>query len=131
MFSLDVMRKEGIQLFMALESDALKSAVVEALLEKKGEDVVVLNLKGICSWTDYFVIATGNSENHMRTLALHVKETLERLDPEIQIFVEGLDSPNWTLVDLGDLVVHIFSFEGRTFYDIERIWKDAPREKLH
>ncbi len=116
---------------MALESDALKSAVVEALLEKKGEDVVVLNLKGVCSWTDYFVIATGNSENHMRTLALHVKETLERLDPEIQIFVEGLDSPNWTLVDLGDLVVHIFSFEGRTFYDIERIWKDAPREKLH
>ena len=97
-------------------------SIVAALEAKNGEDILVLNLKGRGSLADAFVLVTGNSEVHMRTLTDAAEEVLVREDRKCK--VEGGESSNWRLLDAGDLVVHVFSHKGREFYRLERLWEE-------
>jgi ribosome-associated protein len=94
--------------------------VTAALEDRKAVDPVVLDLRGLSEATDYFVIASGTSEAHVRGMAEHL---MERLPPH---HVEGLAQGRWVLLDYVDLVVHLFHPELREFYQLERLWGDAP-----
>ncbi len=96
--------------------------VVSTLEEKNGEDIVTLDLKNKGGLADAFVIVTGNSETHMKTLTEAAEETLEREGRTCRI--EGEHSVNWRLIDSGDIVVHVFSHRGREFYRLERLWEE-------
>ncbi len=94
---------------------------LQALKEKKAQDLVVIDLKGICSFTDYFLIATASSTRHSQTLSYFLQENLE-VSP---MGVEGEDRGEWVLLDYGDFVVHIFTEEKRRYYDLESLWMDG------
>lgn len=104
---------------------AVLSQVVDALLDRKAVDPVVLDLRGLCGATDYFVIVSGTSNAHVRGMAEHLVTALapEGLEPH---HVEGLAQGRWVLLDYVDFVVHVFHPELRDFYQLERLWGDAP-----
>jgi len=97
--------------------------VCDALADKRGQEIVGLDLKEIGTLSDVFIIVTGNSEVHMKTLVESAQEALERNGHTVRI--EGERSPSWRLVDGGDVIIHVFSKKGRDFYKIEKLWADA------
>lgn len=102
------------------------SRAAELALERKAGDVLVLDLRGISSATDFFVLATGNSDIQVRAIAEHIRDEL-RLEKVRADHVEGLESGRWVLMDFIDFVVHVFHPEARQFYQLEGLWGDAPR----
>ncbi len=94
---------------------------LQALRDKKAQDLVVIDLKGISSFTDYFLIATASSTRHSRTLSDFLQESL-KASP---LGVEGEERGEWVLLDYGDFVVHIFTREKREYYDLESLWMDG------
>ena len=94
-------------------------------LERKAADVVALDLRGISSATDFFVIASGTSDVQVRSIADHVVDELKKDDVR-PTHVEGLSGGNWVLIDFVDLVVHVFHRQVREFYQLETLWGDAP-----
>ena len=98
---------------------------VSALEMHKAQDLVVLDLRGLCDATDYFVIATGTSDTHVRALAEYVVEAM-RQDGHRPHHIEGLQGGRWVLLDFVDFVVHVFHPTLREFYQLERLWADAP-----
>ncbi|NNN22047.1 MAG: ribosome silencing factor [Acidimicrobiales bacterium] len=94
--------------------------------DKKALDVLVLDLREITSLTDYFVIATGTSDRHVRTIAEEIEAKLKVFGYKV-LSQEGFDDATWVLLDYGDIVVHVFLSETRDFYNIERLWMDANR----
>jgi ribosome-associated protein len=99
---------------------------VELALERKARDVVVLDLRGISSATDWFVVVSGTSDVHVKAIADRVIEGLDA-DEEAASHVEGLGGRRWVLVDYIDFVVHVFHPQARAFYQLENLWGDAPR----
>lgn len=99
---------------------------VELALERKALHVAILDLKGISSATDYFVIATGNSDVQVKAIADHIVDELKKDDVR-PAHVEGMRGGRWVLVDYIDFVVHVFHPEARAFYQLENLWGDAPR----
>ena len=97
--------------------------VCDALDGKRGQEILGLGLGEIGTLSDVFIIATGNSEMHMKTLVEAVREALEQNGHTVRI--EGENSPSWRLLDGGNVVVHVFSKKGRDFYKIEKLWADA------
>ena len=96
----------------------------ETLAGKKAEDVAVLPVGKVSPIADYFVLATAGNERHITALQGHVEEALVRGGfPSARI--EGKNGSTWVLMDFGDVIVHLFSREDRSFYDLERVWKDA------
>jgi ribosome-associated protein len=104
-------------------------ALCQALLTRKGLDIRALDLAEVSAFTDFFVIATGTSNRHAKTLADAVLETARELG-ERPIGVEGQQLGRWILIDLADVVVHIFQQEARDFYDLERLWGEAERVEV-
>ncbi|MBQ3653818.1 MAG: ribosome silencing factor [Synergistaceae bacterium] len=103
-------------------SKTILENITEALESKNGEDILTLDLKGRGSLADSFVLVTGNSETHMRTLTEAAEEVMIREGRKCK--VEGGESSNWRLLDGGDVVVHVFSHKGREFYRLERLWEE-------
>ncbi|MEO0106872.1 MAG: ribosome silencing factor [candidate division WOR-3 bacterium] len=103
------------------DSCSLAKTLARIINERKGEDIVIFDLRGISPITDYFVIANGLSEIHNRTIAQYL---LEYENPE---HVEGMEGGGWILLDYVDVIVHIFLKEVREFYGLERLWGDAPQ----
>ncbi|HET8712839.1 MAG TPA: ribosome silencing factor [Gemmatimonadales bacterium] len=101
------------------------SQVVDALLDRKAVEPVVLDLRGLSSATDYFVIVSGTSDAHVRGMAEHLVTALAPAGIEPH-HVEGLQQGRWVLLDYVDFVVHVFHPELREFYQLERLWGDAP-----
>jgi ribosome-associated protein len=99
--------------------------VVEALADRKAIDPVVLDLRGLCAATDYFVIVSGTSDAHVRGMADHLVAALAPAGVAPH-HVEGLAQGRWVLLDYVDFVVHVFHPELRDFYQLERLWGDAP-----
>jgi ribosome-associated protein len=95
------------------------------LLDRKGNDVVLLSLKGVSDMTDYFLIASGTSDTHVRSLGSSVLEDLKKETGQMAHHVEGLQQGRWVLLDYVDFVVHVFHPTLRNFYQIERLWADA------
>ena len=102
--------------------DEILEKITAALDEKNGEDIITLNLKDRGGLADAFVIVTGNSETHMKTLTETAEKVLEENERHCKI--EGEQSLNWRLIDSGDIVVHVFSHKGRDFYRLERLWEE-------
>ncbi len=98
----------------------------ELALERKARDVVALDLRGISSATDFFVIATGTSDVQVRSIGEHVLETLKKEDVRPG-HVEGMGGGRWILLDYIDFVVHVLHPEARDFYQLETLWGDAAR----
>jgi ribosome-associated protein len=99
--------------------------IVEAALSRKAERLVALDVRGVTSIADVFVIATGTSDRHVRAIADAVLEAA-RARGERTLGVEGYDDGRWLLIDLDDAIVHVFLAEVREAYDLERLWSDAP-----
>ena len=107
-----------------LDTTELARRVADILADKLAEDIVVLDLRGNTIIADYFVIATGTSERQLQAL---MEALIEQLDPEgvIPLHVEGTPESGWVLVDLGDIIVHLFSPERRSYYRLEQFWSGA------
>lgn len=99
---------------------------VEAARDRKGRDLVVLDLRGISTATDFFVLATGTSDIHVRSIAESIIEGLKGGGARPD-HVEGMQGGRWVLIDYIDFVVHVFHREARDFYQLEDLWGDAPR----
>jgi ribosome-associated protein len=108
--------------------DRLQKAriIVEAALDKKAEDVLILDVREVVSFADTFVIATGSSDRHVRSIVDGIEEAL-RAHGEKPLGIEGSEEGRWVLVDCDDAVVHVFLREVRQHYDLERLWSDAPK----
>jgi ribosome-associated protein len=98
---------------------------VEAIKDLRGNELVVLDLRGINDATDFFVIASGTSDAHVRGLAESVMDKMGRRGFGTH-HIEGLNGGRWVLIDFVDFVVHLFHPEQRSFYQLERLWSDAP-----
>lgn len=118
-----------MEVFFNLDSEKLSLLIARLSLEKKAEDVIIMELKEITSITDYFVICSGDSDIQVKAICDHIIEELEK--ENIQIWhVEGHQALNWILLDLVDVVIHIFRPEVREFYALEKLWGDAKITKV-
>ncbi|MFC0188107.1 ribosome silencing factor [Fictibacillus aquaticus] len=99
--------------------------VVKAADDKRAEDIVVLDMKGISLVADYFVICHGNSEKQVQAIAKEIKDSAAENELHIKR-MEGFDQARWVLLDLGNVVAHVFHREERTYYNLEKLWGDAP-----
>ncbi|HVB38154.1 MAG TPA: ribosome silencing factor [Vicinamibacterales bacterium] len=106
----------------------VKAAVASAL-DKKADDLIVLDLRKASGFTDYFVICTGQSARQIRAIADGVIEQLKAAHARPS-HIEGYERSEWVLIDCFDFIVHIFSPETRTFYGLERLWGSAERVTL-
>ena len=104
-------------------------AVTKALDEKKGMDIKLLKIDHVSSLADYFLICTGTSNTHVRTLCDYAEYTMENLE-EPMLGREGHRGNSWELLDFGSVVVHVFTDEARAFYNLERLWADAEQVDL-
>ncbi len=100
--------------------------VAKALDDKKGLDIKLLKIDEVSSLADYFIICTGTSNTHVKTLCDHAEYTLEQLG-EPMLGREGHRGNTWELLDYGSVVVHVFTEEAREFYSLERLWADAQQ----
>ena len=107
-----------------METLELVKKVVEALEDKKAEDITVIDIHGISSIADYFVIANGSNSNQLSAMQDAVDEAMYTNGVHSKQ-VEGNSNSTWILMDYQDIIVHLFSKEDRLFYDLERIWKDG------
>ncbi len=98
----------------------------ELALERKARDVTVLDLRGISTATDYFVLASGTSDVQVKAIADHVAEELKKEGVRVE-HLEGLRGGRWVLLDYIDFVMHVFHPQARAFYQLESLWGDAPR----
>ena len=103
--------------------------VTKALDEKKGIDIKLLKIDRVSSLADYFLICTGTSNTHVKTLCDYAEFTLENLGEPL-LGREGHRGNSWELLDYGTIVVHVFTDEARKFYDLERLWADAENIDL-
>ena len=103
--------------------------VTKALDEKKGMDIKLLKIDQVSTLADYFLICTGTSSTHVKTLCDYAEYTLEQLG-EPMLGREGHRGNSWELLDFGTIVVHVFTDEARKFYDLERLWADAEQVDL-
>ena len=103
--------------------------VTRALDAKKGIDIRLLRIEKVSSLADYFLICTGSSNTHVKTLCDYAEYTMEQLG-EPMLGREGHRGNSWELLDFGSIVVHVFTPEARQFYDLERLWADAEEIDL-
>ena len=97
---------------------------IQALEDKKAEEIRVIDISKVSVLADYFIIANGTNISQIQALADEVEEKLGRAGYPLKQ-IEGYDHANWVLLDFGDIIIHIFDKENRLFYDLERIWRDG------
>src|SRR5947209_8756190 len=103
--------------------DERLQVTLQAISDKKGSDLVVLNIGSVASFTDYFIICSGGSTRQVQAITDEVVEKL-RARGTRPTHIEGEKSAEWILIDFGDFIVHIFTEVARRFYDLERLWRD-------
>lgn len=106
------------------QSKEMARIAYDALSEKKGEDIKIIDITGVSVLADYFIIANGNSDSQVNALVDNVEEELHKAGYNLKQR-EGRADSSWILLDFGDIIVHVFDKENRLFYDLERIWKDG------
>ena len=105
--------------------EQITKVVYDAIDDKLGQDISIINVGKVSSLCDYFVIATASSQRQVKAIADNVEDELTKLGLEPR-GKEGYDSQVWILLDYGDVIVHVFNEENRGFYNLEKLWKDAP-----
>jgi ribosome-associated protein len=110
------------------EAESRKRALlcINAALEKKARDMIILNVREISTFTDYFIICSGTSDRQVRAVAAAIQENLKK-EGIVPLGVEGEPAGRWILMDYDDVVIHVFLESVRTFYDLERLWSEAPQ----
>jgi ribosome-associated protein len=107
--------------------EALRDLVVDALEDRKGRDIVAMDVARATNITDFMVLASGTSNRHVKALVDQVIEAASaRGNPPLG--VEGRETFEWVLIDLGDVIVHVMQAQTREFYDLERLWSDLPAD---
>ena len=107
-----------------MNNKEMTTLAIQALEEKKAEDIQIIDISEISAIADYFIIANGTNRSQIQALADSVEEKLGRAGVQFKQ-MEGYDTANWILMDFLDIVVHIFDKDNRAFYDLERIWRDG------
>jgi ribosome-associated protein len=107
--------------------EALRDLVIDSLEDLKGRDLVTLPVAELTDITDYMILASGTSNRHVKSLVDRVVETAKGAARPPR-GVEGRETNEWVLVDLGDVLVHVMQAETRKFYDLERLWRDIPTD---
>ncbi len=107
----------------------LAKLAIEALEDKKAEDIKVIDISEVSVIADYFLIAGGSNRSQIQALSDSVEEKLGKAGNPVKQ-IEGYDTANWILMDFGDIIVHIFDRENRLLYDLERIWRDGKQVEL-
>jgi ribosome-associated protein len=108
-----------------MNSQELLEITVKAADDKRAEDILALNMKGISLIADYFIICHGNSDKQVQAIAREMKEKALENNFDVKR-IEGFDEAKWILIDLGDVVAHVFHRDERSYYKLERLWGDAP-----
>ena len=108
----------------------LAAHAIDAALEKKARDITVMDMQAVSGVADYFVVCTGESDLQVKAIYEAVVERIKEHAEERPWHIEGADHRQWVLLDYVDLVVHVFLAEKRAFYDLERLWGDAPIEHV-
>ncbi len=111
----------------APDSERIATLCAEFAANKKAENILVLDLRGISTFTDYFVICSGTSEPHLKAIAGEIQDELRDQHRVRPINVDGFPTSQWIIVDYSGVLVHIFHTEKRAFYALEDLWSDAPR----
>lgn len=109
---------------MNTNSIEMAKLAIDALEDKKAEDIKVIDISEVSVLADYFIIAGGNNSSQIQALCNNVEEKLGRAGFQCRQ-IEGYDAANWILMDFGDVIIHIFDKENRLLYDLERIWRDG------
>ena len=104
----------------------LARRLVDAIEDKKGEDILLMDIHAQCSFADYFVLCSGSSDRQLNAIVDAILETAKKEFGASPHHVEGKPESGWVLMDLGDLIVHVFSPSQRRFYDLESLWKESP-----
>lgn len=107
-----------------MDSKQVTKIAFDALEDKKGVNIKVIDISSISILADYFIIAGGTNENQVKALADNVEEKLAKVDL-MPKQIEGYDNANWILMDYQDVIIHIFNEQDRLFFDLERIWSDG------
>lgn len=114
-----------------MATEQLAHKIADLMLEKQAMDIDILDLRKLTAIADYFVIASGSVDVHVRAIVDHIDRSLRVESPASRpLHIEGYKHLNWVLLDYGDIVVHIFQPEARAFYRLERLWGDAPTERI-
>ncbi|SHJ95001.1 ribosome-associated protein [Anaerobranca californiensis DSM 14826] len=102
----------------------LTQTITKAIDDKKGEDIKILDLQGLTEIADYFIIATGNTQSHLKSICDFIEEKVKEkgITP---IRIQGYDEAVWIVIDYGDIVVHLFNPEAREYYQLEKFWRNA------
>jgi ribosome-associated protein len=102
---------------------------VKSIVDHKGLEPVILEVKGLCSFADYFIVCSGGSRRQVMALAQHLEETLAGAGVK-PLGMEGIEEGQWVLMDYNDVVIHIFSQPLREFYNLEGLWAEAPQTSV-
>lgn len=112
-----------------MDNKELIQQIANACDDKRAEDIVALDMQDVSLMTDYFLICHGSNERQVQAIARSIKDTMEEEDVIIQR-LEGYEQARWILVDLGNIVCHVFHKEERSYYNLERLWGDASKVEL-
>lgn len=112
--------------YIKIDPLALAKLCAKASDDKKAQDIVILDISKLTSFTDYFVICSAPSERQVRSIAKHVEEEA-KIHGSAPLSVEGLETSSWVLIDFGDVVFHCFSESARQYYNLEGFWQKAPK----
>ncbi len=123
---MQVNPKEGT----AIDHLDLARIAARAAIEKKADGIAILDVHDRVSYCDTFLLCNGASQRQVRAIAQHILATVKAERGMLAMGVEGLESGRWVLIDLGELVVHVFQQELRGYYDLDALWVDAPRIAL-
>lgn len=123
---LEVQHEESVKKVTARDKAKL---IAQLAAEKKGQDIVLMDMRNISTICDWFVLVSASSSRRLNTISKTIKEALskKRVFP---LRIEGKNNPYWVLLDCEDVVVHVFHEEIREFYGLERLWSEAPRERF-
>ncbi|WP_377888410.1 ribosome silencing factor [Alkalihalobacillus sp. R86527] len=113
-----------------MEETNMITMAAKAADDKRAEDIIALNMNGVSLIADYFLICHGNSEKQVQAIATEVKKQALEQGMDVKR-LEGYDQARWVLVDLGSVIVHIFHKDERNYYNLEKLWGDAPHLPLN
>ncbi|MCM3725201.1 ribosome silencing factor [Neobacillus cucumis] len=108
-----------------MDNQELLKIAVKAADDKRAEDILALDMRGISLIADYFIICHGNSDKQVQAIAREMKDKAQENGYDVKR-IEGFDEATWVLIDLGDVVAHVFHRDERSYYNLERLWGDAP-----
>ena len=114
----------------SFSSEALAEIVANAALDLKAQDVLLIDIQGRSSYADFLVIASGTSDRHVISIAENIQATLKKEHDILVRGIEGTREGQWVLVDVGDVIVHVFHQFTRENYNLEEIWSEAPRRTI-